>query len=133
METKNILVIDDDEDFRFQNRTFLESHNYNVTEAISAKDGMAKLADIKPDLIILDLMMETDKEGYALIESIKFSEQYADFHNIPIIMVSSVQDDPQTRYPHSDNYTDLITPDIYMTKPIDFDKLLVSVKKLTQK
>ncbi len=133
MDPKKILIIDDDEDFRFQNRTFLESHNYSVIEAISAKDGLAKLAEEKPDLIILDIMMETDQDGYAVIELVKYNEQYEEYHRIPIIMVSSIQDDPETRYPHSDRYADLITPDQYLTKPIDFDKLLESVEILLEK
>ncbi len=45
----------------------------------------------------------------------------------------AIQDDPETRYPHSDRYADLITPDQYLTKPIDFDNLLESVNKLVQK
>lgn len=130
MDTKKILIIDDDEDFRFQNRTFLESHNYSVVEAISGEYGLEKLTEEKPDLIILDIMMETDKEGYVLNELIKYSEQYEDYHSIPIIMVSSLQDDPQTRYPYSDRYADLITPDQYLTKPVDYDRLLQLVEKL---
>ena len=73
MDTKRILIIDDDEDFRFQNRTFLESHNYSVLEAISGENGLAKLTEEKPDLIILDIMMETDQEGYVLNDLIKYA------------------------------------------------------------
>ena len=74
MDTKRILIIDDDEDFRFQNRTFLESHNYSVLEAISGENGLAKLTEEKPDLIILDIMMETDQEGYVLNDLIKYND-----------------------------------------------------------
>jgi len=132
MTNHNILIIDDDQDFRFQIRTFLESHNYSVVEAISGKDGLAKLTEEKPDLIVLDIMMETDLEGYVLNELIKFNEQYEEYKNIPILMVSSIQDDPHTRYPRSD-YADLITPDQYMTKPVDYNKFLQLVERLLKK
>ena len=132
MTKEKILIIDDDQDFRFQIRTFLESHNYSAVEAISGKDGLEKLTKEKPDLIVLDIMMETDLEGYVLNELIKFNKQYEEYKNIPILMVSSIQDDPHTKFPGSE-YANLITPNKYMTKPVDYDKFLQLVEKFLKK
>ena len=129
MKTKKILIIDDDQDYRSQIRTFLESHNYSIVEAASGKDGLEKLAKENPDLIVLDIMMETDSEGYELNELIKYDNHYKEYKNIPILMVSSIQKDPHESFPRSE-YADLITPDKYMTKPIDYNKFLQLVKEL---
>ena len=129
MKTKKLLIIDDDKDFRTQIRIFLESHNYSIVEAASGKDGLEKLAKENPDLIVLDIMMETDSEGYELNELIKYDNHYKEYKNIPILMVSSIKKDPHEKFPRSE-YADLITPDKYMTKPIDYNKFLQLVKEL---
>jgi len=131
--TPKILLIDDDEDFRISIRTLLESKNYRVIEAESGKQGLQKLKQEKPDLIVLDIMMETIDEGYSLNQVIKFQKQYEEYKNIPILMVSSIQEDPLSRFPFAAGQVDLITPDHYMTKPVDIPKFLELVKKLLNK
>ena len=76
-EKQNILIIDDDEDFRISIRTLLESHNYDVSEAESGKQGLQKIKEEKPDLIVLDIMMETIDEGYLLNQLIKFQKEFS--------------------------------------------------------
>ncbi|MBN1351526.1 response regulator [candidate division KSB1 bacterium] len=128
-----ILIIDDDEDFRISIRTLLESQNYVVIEAESGKKGLQKLKQEKPDLIVLDIMMETIDEGYSLNQVVKFQKDYKDYKDIPILMVSSIQEDPLSRFPKAMGQVDMITPDQYMTKPVDIPKFLELVKKLIQK
>lgn len=86
-----ILVIDDDEDFRMSLRTFLEKEGYVVIEADSGRSGCDRLIEHKPDVIILDIMMETLEEGYGVTASIRFQERYEEFQSVPIIMVSSIR------------------------------------------
>ncbi|MCD4664840.1 MAG: response regulator, partial [Bacteroidales bacterium] len=90
-ENPKILIIDDDEDFRISIRTLLQSHNYLTVEADSGKQGLEKIKSEKPDLILLDIMMETMEEGYLLNQVIKFQKQYEDYKDIPVLMVSSIQ------------------------------------------
>ena len=129
-ENKKILIIDDDEDFRISIRTLLESHKYQVTEAESGKQGLQKIKSDKPDLIILDIMMETIDEGYLLNQVIKFQKEYEDYKNMPILMVSSIQDDPLSRFPSAAGQVDMIMPDYYLTKPVDIPKFLELIEKL---
>jgi len=132
MKTGKILIVDDDQDFRSQIRTFLESHNYSIVEAVSGKDGLEKLTHENPDLIVLDIMMETDSAGYELNELIKYDNHYKEYKNIPILMVSSIQKNPHERFPRSE-YADFITSDNYMTNPIDYNKFLQLLEKLLKK
>ena len=132
-EKQNILIIDDDEDFRISIRTLLESHNYGVSEAESGKQGLQKIRQENPDLIVLDIMMETIDEGYLLNQLIKFQKEYEQFKKIPILMVSSIQQDPLSRFPKAAGEVEMITPDYYLTKPVDIPKFLELVKKLLDK
>ena len=132
-EKHKILIIDDDEDFRISIRTLLESHDYQVVEAESGKQGLEKIKSEQPDLIVLDIMMETIDEGYLLNQFIKFQKEYEEYKNMPILMVSSIQDDPLSRFPAAAGEVEMITPDYYLTKPVDIPKFLELVKKLLEK
>ena len=127
-----ILIIDDDEDFRISIGTLLKSHNYQIIEAESGKQGLQKIMDERPNLIVLDIMMETIDEGYLLNQVIKFQKDYTDYKKIPILMVSSIQEDPLSRFPSAAGQVDMIMPDYYFAKPVDIPKFLDLVKKLLQ-
>ncbi|OQX86896.1 hypothetical protein B6D60_05250 [candidate division KSB1 bacterium 4484_87] len=127
-----VLIIDDDEDFRISMRTLLESKNYQVAEADSGKQGLEKIKTEKPDVILLDIMMETMDEGYLLNQLIKFQKQYEDFRDIPVFMVSSIQEDPLSRFPKAAGNVDMITPDHYFSKPVDIPKFLETLEKVLQ-
>jgi len=133
MANEKILIIDDDEDYLASIRTLLESHNYVVSEAASGKEGLKKIREEKPDLIVLDIMMETVDEGYSLNQIVKFQKQYEEYKDIPILMVSSIQEDPFTRFSHASGQVEMIIPDQYMTKPVDIPKFLELIKKLLKK
>ena len=130
MGNAKLLLIDDDVDFRTSIRTLLQSHNYNVVEAASGKQGLEMIKSERPDLIVLDIMMETIDQGYSLNQFIKFQKDYEEFKDIPILMVSSIDEDPYTRFKHAGGQVEMIVPDQYMTKPVDIPKFLELVKKL---
>jgi CheY-like chemotaxis protein len=132
MSTKKILIIDDDEDFTIAMRTLLEGENYEVSEAASGKEGLQKLKEFEPDLIVLDIMMETPVEGYALNQIIRFQDEYEKYRDVIIVMVSSIQDDPLSRFPHALE-ADMISPDYYFTKPVDVPKFKNLINKLLKK
>ena len=57
-----ILIIDDDIDLVEAMRLTLEKEGYEVVDAQDGKKGLEKIAREKPDLILLDVMMETQDE-----------------------------------------------------------------------
>ncbi len=83
MNTKKILIIDDDEDLLASTRLFLESHAYEVSTAINTKTGMDLIQRIHPDLIILDIMMDTNLEGFNFLRALKSDDA---LRSIPVIM-----------------------------------------------
>lgn len=125
-----VLIIDDDQDFRVSVRSVLESYGYTVCEADSGRDGLKKVVEHKPDVILLDIMMESCVEGYGITHSLRYRQEYALYRHIPIIMVSSIEESPDERFPMSSE-VEMIRPDDYLTKPLDIAKLLDLVKTVT--
>lgn len=124
----NVLVIDDDEDFVASIRVILESKGHTVIQADCGKTGLQKLRETKPDVILLDVMMEDDGAGYGVNQAIKYQDAYEHFRNIPIIMVSSIQETPDELYGRASE-VDMIRPDLYLTKPVDPARLLDVVER----
>jgi len=122
----NILIIDDDPDFRQAVRIALEDEGYAVSEAPCAKTGLDMARDQHPDLIVLDIMMESPVEGYSAVQALHAQTETAD---IPIVMVSSVRDDPSTLYGMAEDM-EQIMPDAYFTKPLDTPVFLECVRKM---
>lgn len=64
--SKTILIVDDDIDYLFQLKIQVEKFGFKVIVAESQKEAENLLASVKPDLAILDLMMENDDSGFIL-------------------------------------------------------------------
>jgi CheY-like chemotaxis protein len=84
-----ILLIDDDEDLLRSFQVMLESKGFDVITSSDGKDGYTKLKNEKPDLLVLDVMMNTDLEGYNLLHVIKQEPAYK---KIPIILLTGMID-----------------------------------------
>lgn len=129
METSGtVLVIDDDKDFRTSVSCVLDEEGYVVIEADSARLGLEMLLEHRPDVIVLDIMMDTLENGYGVTQSVKYQEAYAEFRSTPIIMVSSIQQTPDERFPRAEE-VGMIRPDYYLTKPLDFPGFLELVRE----
>ncbi len=129
---KTVLIIDDDEDFQASIGAFLESEGYLVVRAGSGREGLVKLRECEPDAILLDVMMETMNEGYGVAFTIKHQPEYERFQDVPLIMLSSIRENPDQRFPRAEG-ADLIRPDQYLTKPVDLDVLLATLTKTLQR
>jgi CheY-like chemotaxis protein/osmotically-inducible protein OsmY len=123
-----ILIIDDDDDFRSSLRPVLENAGYTVFEGNSGHEGLEKLVEHNPDAIVLDIMMETGEEGYGVTQAIKYKDEYRAYRGTPIVMVSSIQETPDDRFPRAVEL-EMIQPDAYLTKPLDMDRFLDVIKR----
>ncbi|MDH3455664.1 MAG: BON domain-containing protein, partial [Gemmatimonadota bacterium] len=129
---KKVLVIDDDDDFRASVRPVLEAAGYVVLEATSGHEGLEQLVKHDPDLIVLDIMMETSVEGYGVNQVIKYQDEYKQYRSTPIVMVSSIQESPDDRFPRAGE-VEMIRPDAYLTKPLDIDRFLGIVERAVER
>jgi len=82
-----ILYVDDDQDFLDSMRAVLESNGYRMEEAISAEAALRKFKAERPDLIIIDLMMEEVDSGVSLVKELRLLQNTA-----PVYMLSSAGD-----------------------------------------
>lgn len=129
---QKVLVVDDDPDFTAAVTALLEAEGYVVVTAASGSEGLAKVASERPSLVILDIMMEDQWAGYAVNQALKFGEGLEWARCVPILMVSSVPVDPATRFASAPEAL-MVTPDAYLTKPVDAAQLLAKVRELCRK
>ena len=121
-----ILIIDDDADFVEANRIVLEAEGYDVDFAYDGDEGLAKLQKIKPDILILDVMMKSNSEGFSLAQ--KMSNDPV-LKTIPILMISSVQRKTGFHFDYRTD-TDYIPVDNFLEKPVSPEQLIAAVKAL---
>ena len=124
---QKVLLIDDDLDFRESMKSLLESYEYEVSEADSGAEGLRKVIEHKPDVIFVDIMMENDTDGYSVTYALKHEDEYAAYRDIPVFMISSIEESPDERFPMSGE-AELFRPDRYLTKPLDIPRLLELLK-----
>ena len=127
---QKVLLIDDDLDFRESMKSLLESYEYEIFEADSGAEGLRKVIEHKPDIIFVDIMMENDTDGYSVTHALKHEDGYAAYRDIPVFMISSIEESPDERFPMSDE-AELFRPDRYLTKPLDIPRLLELLKVAT--
>jgi DNA-binding response OmpR family regulator len=128
-----ILVIDDDPDFRAAVTAILKSALYEVATASNPEEGKAKIFSEKPDLILLDIMMDSLFDGFSLCHAIKTSKEYKDFMDTPIIFVSAVKEIAGSRFQFKGDEQGMMGPDDYIDKPVKPDDLLARIAKLLEK
>lgn len=87
MTSKRILFVDDEAEWRDAVRAILEAHGYEMVEAASGEEGLVASIRTRPDLIIVDLMMEEVDSGLTLIRDL-----HARRIDTPIFLLSSVGD-----------------------------------------
>lgn len=112
-----ILVVDDEKNIRALFRDELEEEGYTVDVAGSGREALAKVAEVTPDLIVLDVRME-DMTGLEVLAELR--KTHAD---LPVIMCTAVR-----RLEDDFTMWDAKVSD-YITKPVDLDDLKQKIKK----
>ena len=113
----NVMVIDDSKTIRRTAESLLTKAGCTVVTAVDGFEALAKIADHKPDLIFIDIMMPR-LDGYQACALIKGNPS---FRHIPVIMLSSKDglfDRARGR---------LVGSDKYLTKPFTKDELIGAV------
>jgi len=125
----DILIIDDDRDIVDTMRIILESNNYQVRAAYNGKEGYAELEKKVPDVVILDVMMSTDTEGFDLAYKL---QRHPDFKRIPILMLTSfpqkMAEEGPEKFQHILGEGWPVT--LFLEKPIQPEKLLSAIKEI---
>jgi two-component system alkaline phosphatase synthesis response regulator PhoP len=129
MSTK-ILVVDDDPDILEAISLILGAHGYELITARDGIDGLNKLKEERPDLMILDLLMPR-LDGFGVCKELK-DPRWSKYAHIPIIILSSVKEDASRRRYELETGVQLDVDD-YVEKPIEHTILLERVEKILKK
>jgi CheY-like chemotaxis protein len=121
-----VLLVDDDADFVEMNRALLEESGYEVRVAYSGRQCREEVAVRLPDLIVLDMMMESASDGFDLSRELRNSERTK---AIPLVMITSVNDSIPFRLEPDRTW---LPVDALLEKPVD-PHLLLSVVDRTLK
>jgi CheY-like chemotaxis protein len=118
-----ILLVDDDPLFRKTTQLVLESEGYNVTCADSADEALNLAREQRPDLVLLDVMMDGLLDGVYVTEVMLDD---AELSQIPIIMVSAIASTPHVGLFPTDRYLHAVD---FLFKPVEPAELLESVDR----
>ena len=127
METRDILIIDDDRDLTRSLKALLEDQQYHVDIANDTQTGMEKFEARKPDLLILDVMMDSDMEGHKLALAIK---QDPENMEVPILVITGMLDTMGVNIRDAFEDVDKLPFVAMLDKPFTTEELLSSVKQL---
>ncbi len=123
-----ILVVDDDIDFLLQQKIKLEAEGFEVVTAESQAEGEKLLGEVKPDMVILDLMMEHMDGGFILCHNIKKQNP-----SLPVIMVTGVTSDTGMDFAAIDGAgRNWVKADAILAKPIRFEELKREINRLLE-
>lgn len=117
-----ILIVDDDRDLVEACALYLENEGYEVHMAHNRRDGMKKVEDVDPDLLILDVMMDEADDGIVMAQELRRGR-----YSKPILMLTSISKVTGMKYGKD---KELIPVNDFQEKPIEPAKLLAKVKEL---
>ncbi len=122
---KKILIVDDDRDVFESMKIVLEAEGYGVEWATNGSEAISKARCLKPDLMILDVMMNTDDEGFQVTYTMKQDPQLS---SIPILMVTSVGARTGFSFDRKKD-EDFLPVNEYLEKPVDPRVLIDKVRE----
>jgi len=120
MAQKKILLVDDSETVLMMERMILQKESYQVVMARDGQEGIAKAMEVKPDLILMDIVMP-NMNGF---EAVKWLRQREETKSVPIVMVTTKAEMESMEAGYVSGCND------YVIKPIDSLELLTKVKNL---
>lgn len=122
----DILIIDDDRDLVNSMKIILESRSFMVRTAYNGKEGYQRILEKVPDLIVLDVMMSTDTEGFDLAHRLRNDPR---FSHIPIVVTTGFPQKMAEQGPEKFQHVLGMEWPVsqLLEKPIDPEDLLVAV------
>jgi len=134
MAGETIFIVDDDADMVEALRLPLEAKGYSTAQANSGKEALERIAEVKPDLVILDVMMETDTAGFQTAYQLRnpaAGAGHAGFEKTPILMLTAIGAEKKMSFsPDADG--DFLPVDAYLEKPVRPEVLLERVASLLE-
>ena len=132
MAAKRLLMVDDDVNLVNVFRLVFEVKGYEFHSAHSAAEGLEKIRKVKPDLIILDVIMEDFVAGFRVVSELRAAKPgspYAEHAKVPIVMLTSVSAKTQLDFA-SRVGTALLPVDAFVEKPVKPQEILAKIEEI---
>jgi CheY-like chemotaxis protein len=144
---KQVLIVDDDKNTVKYLSAVLSDHGYDPVAAYDGSEGLKKVKEAQPDLIVLDVMMPK-KTGFVLFKQLKQDERYKE---IPILMLTAVSGILEELEDHKEETFErpydslrealkkkiqemreegLVRPEMFVDKPVESDSFVAKVREL---
>jgi len=112
---RNILVIEDNFDSAEVLQTFLEINGHQVTVKHNAAEGLSAVSELSPDIVICDISLSSDTDGYDIASEIKQNDGFSSIFLIALSGYGRPEDKEKSKAAGFDEH---------LTKPTNFDKLI---------
>ena len=130
MAGKHVLIVDDDTEFVKLYSLFLKNSGLEVSAVYSAAEAMDALESTRPDIVVLDVMMDGFSDGFELAREIKAEP---DLKDTLILMMTAVTEKTGIEFKSSAGDPTWLPVDGYVDKPVEPDALLAEIGKLLEK
>jgi DNA-binding response OmpR family regulator len=124
-----IVLVDDNTDYLFTMETFLQRSGVEVHTAADGQKGLDLIRKEKPDIVLLDIMMESLFSGFELCKKLRTED---DLKHIPIIGISGMGDELGINYKQWPDF-EYFSPDAFLDKPVDKQRLLELIPATIEK
>ncbi len=121
-----ILMIDDDEDLLVATQMALEAHGFEVDTTPNAGEGISKILSAEPDLLILDVIMDTAYEGFEVARALREEHH---LRELPIIMFSNIHSLKKVPYRFAPD-EEYLPIDLFLDKPVDEEVLVRTIREV---
>lgn len=129
MDKPKILVVDDDKDLCDSLMVILDNAGYAAATAMSRVEAMERIRAQRPDLVILDVMMETWHDGFEMSRELKSDPAFSD---MPILMLTSIEESTGIEFKSCAGDPAWLPVDRFLDKPLRPQVLLEEIEGLLQ-
>ena len=126
MSRKKIVIVDDDAAFVESNKDLLEAYGYEVYTAYDGQVGLAMAKQVRPDLMLLDVMMASETEGFEVARKVPESSE---LKNTRVLLVTGVTHKLNLPHPLQPDGT-WLPVDRVLEKPISPDRLISELERV---
>jgi two-component system, OmpR family, alkaline phosphatase synthesis response regulator PhoP len=120
-----VLVVDDDSALRESVAEVLSAEGYTVLQAANGEEGYSKAKEARPDVMLLDVMMSSNREGFDIAKRLKQDETT---RNIPVIIVTGIKKAMRLPFSYEPD-EDWLPVKAVLEKPVQPDQLIKHVKE----
>ena len=123
------ILVDDNTDYLFTMETFLRRNGFEVYTAEDGQKGLDLIREENPDIVLLDVMMESLFSGFELCKTMRTEDK---LKHIPIIGISGMGDELGIDYQQWPDF-EYFSPDAFLDKPVDKQRLLELIPQTIEK